>query len=625
MNRVNKLKTVLWIIFGIGLASFITRFLCGLGSVANMNDAVPWGLWKGFNVFPGIALSAGGFVVTAVIYIMGGEKFHRYAKVAVLLAFLGYISAATALVTELGIPWMVWHPIIYWQPHSALFEVSWCVIIYLTILLLEFLPVPLEETSRFSKIRRFLVKYKMILVFLGIMISTLHQSSLGTMWLLAPYRIPALWFTSLVPVLFFISAVAVGPMMLILAVLAISHVYKKPIEYDILTKLAIPSIVTAIIYGFVRLIDIGIDGKFSIIFDGSWRSIMFIIEMALIFIVPAVLLGFRKFRLRTSCLWIGALSMVIGVLLNRANMAFIVHYNVEPFYFPTIYEILISLVIYTGAVLAFFFVIERFKIWENKWDDPGEDPQALPEFSGNSRVCLGTPHISARTVFSFVFIFSLSAGFAMLPMDRITNNGVYPVTAEKARGGDTLFVDGNHDLHGVLFGHEFHIQNNGGKQSCILCHHSSIPLDKESNCAACHQKMYQVSDAFRHDWHSNPDGANISCNECHTAAETRSAESAKECTDCHKKLSPQLAAIQIEKYAAPSYTDAMHGLCISCHQKKVETLPNKPNLTRCTACHQGTVPEYMKTGYHKKFTKHYFNQVVVPDNKLIKNEETKDE
>ena len=126
MNRVNKFKTVLWIIFGLGLASLITRFLCGLGSVANMNDAVPWGLWKGFNVFPGIALSAGGFVVTAVIYIMGGERFHRYAKVAVLLAFLGYISAATALVTELGIPWMVWHPIIYWQPHSALPESPCC-------------------------------------------------------------------------------------------------------------------------------------------------------------------------------------------------------------------------------------------------------------------------------------------------------------------------------------------------------------------------------------------------------------------------------------------------------------------------------------------------------------------
>jgi Ni/Fe-hydrogenase subunit HybB-like protein len=620
MNRVNKFKTVLWIIFGIGLASLITRFLFGLGSVANMSDAVPWGLWKGFNVFPGIALSAGGFVVTAVIYIMGGERFHRYAKVAVLLAFLGYISAATALVTELGIPWMVWHPIIYWQPHSALFEVSWCVMIYLTILFLEFLPVPLEETSRFAKIRRLLIKYKMILVFLGIMISTLHQSSLGTMWLLAPYRIPALWFTSLVPVLFFISAVAVGPMMLILAVLTISHLYKKTIEYDILNKLAIPSIVVAIIYGFVRLIDIGIDGKFSNIFDGSWRSIMFIVEMALIFVVPTFLLGFRKLRQRTSCLWFGALSMVIGVLLNRANMAFIVHYNVEPFYFPTLFEIFISLAIYTGAILAFFFVIERFKIWENKWDDPGEEPQALPEFSGNSRVCLGTPHISARTIFSFIFIFSLSFGFAMLPMDRIQNEGVYPIKTEKARGGDTLFVDGNHDLHGVLFNHEFHIQKNGDKQSCVLCHHSNIPLDKESSCTVCHSKMYQASDAFRHEWHSDPEGANIACGECHLIAETKSAASAKECTDCHKRLSPLQAGIQIEKYTAPSYADAMHGTCISCHQQKMKILTDRPELTLCTTCHQETIPEYMQSDYQKKFKKHYFNQVVIPNKKLIKTE-----
>ena len=170
MDRVKVFKSALWIIVGLGMAPFIARFLFGLGAVANMNDAVPWGLWKGLNIFPGIALAGGGFVMTAVIYIMAKEEYHKYAKISVLLAFLGYITAATALVTELGLPWMVWHPIIYWQHHSALFEVSWCVILYLTVLFLEFLPVPLDETSRFAGIRKFLTKYKIVLVFLGIMI-----------------------------------------------------------------------------------------------------------------------------------------------------------------------------------------------------------------------------------------------------------------------------------------------------------------------------------------------------------------------------------------------------------------------------------------------------------------------
>ena len=227
MNRVNIFKSILWAITGAAIAFGATRMLFGLGSVSNLSDATPWGIWKGLNVVPGIALAAGGFVVTAVIYIMRKEEFHRYAKVSVLLAFLGYITAATALVVELGLPWMVWHPIIYWQHHSALFEISWCVILYLTVLFLEFIPVPLEETGRLAGIRRFLTKYKIVLVFLGVMISTLHQSSLGTLFLITPEKLHPLWYTPLLPVLFFISAVAIGPLMLILAVLTVSY----PVSY----------------------------------------------------------------------------------------------------------------------------------------------------------------------------------------------------------------------------------------------------------------------------------------------------------------------------------------------------------------------------------------------------------
>ena len=110
MNRVNIFKSVLWAITGAAIAFGITRMFFGLGSVSNLSDATPWGIWKGLNVIPGIALAAGGFVVTAIIYIMRRNEYHRYARVAVLLAFLGYLTAATALVVELGLPWMVWHP-----------------------------------------------------------------------------------------------------------------------------------------------------------------------------------------------------------------------------------------------------------------------------------------------------------------------------------------------------------------------------------------------------------------------------------------------------------------------------------------------------------------------------------
>ncbi|MCK4371640.1 MAG: polysulfide reductase NrfD, partial [candidate division Zixibacteria bacterium] len=215
MNRLDVFKSVLWTLTGLAIATAITRFIFGLGAVSNLSDSTPWGIWKGLSVVPGIALAAGGFVVTAVIYILKREEFHRYAKVAVLIAFLGYLSAATALVVELGLPWLVWQPVIYWQFHSALFEVSWCVMLYLGVLLLEFLPVPLEETGWFAGLRRFLTKYKLVLVFLGIMISSLHQSSLGTLFLITPEKLHPLWYSALLPIEFLISAIAVGPLVVI--------------------------------------------------------------------------------------------------------------------------------------------------------------------------------------------------------------------------------------------------------------------------------------------------------------------------------------------------------------------------------------------------------------------------
>ena len=153
MNRVRKLKLALWALIGLAASVATARFIFGLGASTNLTDANPWGVWVGFDVMGGVALAAGGFIVTATVYIFKLERFHSIVRPAVLTAFLGYLAVAIGLLFDLGLPWNIWHMIVYWNPRSPLFEVGWCVMLYLTVLALEFFPVPAEEFPRLASIR----------------------------------------------------------------------------------------------------------------------------------------------------------------------------------------------------------------------------------------------------------------------------------------------------------------------------------------------------------------------------------------------------------------------------------------------------------------------------------------
>lgn len=613
MRRVTVFKSILWAILGMGIAAVTTRMLFGLGAITNQGDATPWGIWKGMNVIPGIALAAGGFVMTALIYVMRREDLHRYAKVSVLMAFLGYLSAATALVVELGLPWMVWHPIIYWQHHSALFEVSWCVMLYLIVLFLEFLPVPLEETSRLARLRQFLTKYKIVLVILGIMISTLHQSSLGTLFLITPEKLHPLWYSSLLPILFFISAIAVGPLMLNAGVLTISNLYRKKVEIDKLAKIGLVSLGVLAVYGLVRFIDIFASGKAGLLAAGTWQTLIFWVEISLTLALPIICLSVPRLRYSQAGLWVASLSGVIGIGLHRANIAGIMLVRTGPPYVPTIYELMISFGIISAAILAFLFFVERFHIWETKWESGLEQPEAPSRFDRAAQVWLGTPRIAGRTIFSLVLILSLAFGFAVMPGNRIRSEGIKAVPVSEARGVDTMYVDGNTDAWGVTFPHQAHIDREGGKQSCVKCHHMNYPLDEATGCYACHNRMYTAGDAFRHDWHADPDGAGLACVECHPMSQQRAATTARACDKCHLDMIPQGAVIKIEQYSTPAYVDAMHGVCVDCHRSRSTQKIEWKKLALCPTCHAEPTPSYWPEETRQVYRDTVFNRVVLPD------------
>jgi len=588
MDRVHRLKFILWTVCGLAAAVAVARFMFGLGTTTNLSDATPWGLWIGFDVMSGVALAAGGFIITATVYIFKLEKYHSIVRPAVLTAFLGYLAVAAGLMFDLGLPWNIWHMIIYWNPNSPLFEVGWCVMLYLTVLSLEFFPVPAEEFSALARIRRLLIKIRLPLVIAGIGLSTLHQSSLGSLFLIMPYRVHPLWYTPILPILFLVSAVGLGLMMVTFESNFTAYLYRRRPETDLLARLGKAARWVFVLYIVLRFGDILLRGQGRSLAGGEWQVVLFWVEIAIMALVPLIFLSIPRLRCSQGGQWAIALMGVFGVVLNRINVGGLTHLRQgETIYLPSWTEITISAGVVSVAALAFLYVVERFKVWEERPADPDADPARLPELDPVGSTWLGIPLVAARTKYSLAFVLAASIGFAFLSGEPAASRGMDPTPSHEARGGDTLWIDGNLDGYGVAFQHTAHQERNGGDTSCALCHHMNLPRDKNSSCAECHSDMYQPQDAFKHDRHASATGGGLACLECHRSGEPRTAATASTCSSCHEDLVPEGAFVRVQQYMALGYADAMHQRCIGCHTDKAAEMV-KPELAQCAMCHQET-------------------------------------
>lgn len=587
MSRVRNFKLFLWAVAGLGAAVATARFFFGLGATTHLSDATPWGLWIGFDVMSGVALAAGGFIMTATVYIFKLEKFHVIVKPAVLTALLGYLAVAFGLLFDLGLPWNIWHMIIFWNPHSPLFEVGWCVMLYLTVLLLEFFPVPAGEFPRLTVLRNFLLKLRLPLVIAGIALSTLHQSSLGSLFLIMPYNLHPLWYSPILPILFFLSATALGLMMVSLEGLFTAYLYRRKAETELIAQLGAAARWIFSLYLLVRFADLLLRDQWQFLWGGEWQVKMFWGKILISTILPTCLLWIRPVRNHPRWQWVIAGLGVFGVVLNRINVGGLVQINRgAELYFPAWTEFAVSGAVVAAAALVFLFMVERFKVWEKRPADPDAEPTRLPNFDLASEATLGEAPFAARTRYSLGFIFAAALGFALLSGGALAGKGLDPAPAGDARGGKILWIDGNLDGFGSSFPHESHVQKNGGEASCATCHHMNRPLDNNTGCSKCHRDMYQTTDAFGHKWHSSPDGARLKCFDCHTRGAEKTSSNAKPCDACHRDLFPAGAAIQVQNYRAVGYADAMHRLCLGCHAKKAGATPEKPDLARCINCHR---------------------------------------
>ena len=365
-----------------GLIFLAGRFLFGIGAVTNLNNQYPWGLWIGIDVAAGVALAAGGFTSAALVYIMHRERFHAIARPALLTAMLGYTFVAIGVVTDIGRWYFVWHPLIMWNGSSALFEVGICVMMYMTVLYIEFLPVITERFLGKVNLRKFfsflnkplekflrildkgLSKIIFIFIILGVVLSTLHQSSLGTLMIIAGPKMNPLWQTPVLPLLFLLSAIAVGfPMVIFESMIAAKSFGQKP-EMEVLTPLGFTVAPLLGIYLAFKIGDMVIRGTFVYLTVINTASVMFTIEVLFGIIIPLRMFLSKKVLETPSLLFTASALVIFGVILNRIDN-FIVAYT-PPYsfgsYFPSFGEISVTVGFAALLILIYRIIVINFPV-----------------------------------------------------------------------------------------------------------------------------------------------------------------------------------------------------------------------------------------------------------------------
>lgn len=310
-------------IFGLLVIAFlyatVMRFYKGLGATTNLSDAFPWGIWIGFDVLCGVGLAAGGFTLVAIVHIFHIKRYEPILRPAILTAFLGYLLVVVALMFDLGRPDRIWHPLVMWNPRSVMFEVAWCVMLYNTVLALEFAPVVFER-MQWRRPMRMIQFISPPLVIAGVILSTLHQSSLGSLYLIVPSKLHPLWYSPLLPLLFYISAISVGLAMTIFESWHSARAFGKQLEWPLLMGLGRLLAVVLSVFLVMRLMDLSRRHALSLALEPRIEVYLFYVEM-LLMAAPVLILFSGATATRPRLLYLCSVSAILGFIANRLNVS----------------------------------------------------------------------------------------------------------------------------------------------------------------------------------------------------------------------------------------------------------------------------------------------------------------
>src|SRR6266568_374436 len=389
MARATTFKLTFWrliflFLMATGLYATFVRFTQGLGASTNLSDQFPWGIWVSFDVLCGVMLAAGGFTLTAAVHILNIKRLHSIIRPTILTAFLGYILVSAALMFDLGKPYNIWHPLIMRNPHSVMFEVAYCVMLYTTVLALEFSPIVLEHfhlEKPLKVVRAILIP----LVITGVILSTLHQSSLGTLYLIVPEKLYPLWYSPLLPVFFFLSAIAVGLAMTIFESSLSSRHFGLQLELPVLQELGRVLIVVLGVYGILRIEDLANRGVLKLAFHPGYETYLFWLEIALCIVLPLLLLVQPKMRNSANGLYLAAVLVVLGFITNRMNVSITgFEGSTGVRYFPKWTELAVTGMIIAAGFALFGLAVKYLPIFpkeEALLEQAAQPDSAVPEVS----------------------------------------------------------------------------------------------------------------------------------------------------------------------------------------------------------------------------------------------------
>ena len=346
------------------------RFTQGLGTVTNLNQQFPWGLWIGFDVVTGVAFAGGSYVICFVVYVMRIEKYHSIVRVTILNGLLAYIFYAGALVLDLGRPWHIINPIIgnSFGYNSVLFLVSWHFLLYMIAMFVEFSPV-IAEWAHFEKLRRFLSSLTLGAVIFGITLSILHQSGLGALFLMAKPKIHPLWYSEFIPIMFFVSSIYAGLAMIVFEGTITHKVFEDLIgghdhhSYDeILFGLAKGAAITMFAYYFFQALIFIHEKRWELINDvwGYW----FLVEVIGFVLVPCFMFAYAVRNRSLGLIKVASVMALLGIILNRLNVSVIAfRWDAVNKYYPSWEEILVTLMVISLEIWVFRWIVTRMPVF----------------------------------------------------------------------------------------------------------------------------------------------------------------------------------------------------------------------------------------------------------------------
>ena len=358
------------IVLGVGVYITYLRFTGGLAAVTNLSDYNPWGIWISFDLLCGVALAAGGYVTSSAVYLFGMKKYHSAVRPAILTGFLGYALVVLALQYDVGRPWRLPYPLVVQQgTTSVLFEVAICVATYLTVLFIEFSPAAMEWLG-LKTARNIVVKLTILLTIFGVVLSTMHQSSLGSLFLIAPSKLHPLWYSPYIPIYFFVTSIIAGLSMVIFES-TLSHrffAYKMDETHhkeanDI--TLGFGKAASYVLAGYFAIKVMGISSANNWHYLKTGYGTWYLVELLGFVALPSLLYAFGVRTKNLTLIKFTSVLAVLGVILNRFNVclvAFNWHLPSSERYFPHWMEIGISVFIVMIGLLLYRFIVTRMPI-----------------------------------------------------------------------------------------------------------------------------------------------------------------------------------------------------------------------------------------------------------------------